>query len=150
MVFNHRNCYLKINSEMEYKLIEIGKINELIVSRENNSGYYLIDNISDEEAFMPASFGPEDVIIDKRINAFVYLDTSNSLIATTIIPSAVIGEFALMKVVDSKEMGAFFDWGISKDLFVPDTEQRESVSLGESHVLRVCLDERTEKIYGSK
>lgn len=130
-------------------MIEVGKINDLVVCDENASGYYLKADDSDEKAFMPPAIGPKNVEIGQRLNAFIYLDTSDCLLATTMIPFAVVDEYALMKVVDTQHFGAFFSWGISKDLLVPDTEQKTPIRHGESHIVRVSLDERTERIFGT-
>ena len=65
------------------------------------------------------------------------------------MPIAVVGEFGVMSAVSSIQIGAFFDWGISKNLFVPDTEQRQGIYPGDVEIIRVCIDERTEKVYGT-
>lgn len=130
-------------------MIEVGKINELEVTKENSSGYYLKAEDSEELAFMPPSIGPKDVEIGQVLKVFVYLDTSDCLLATTNFPNAIVGEYALMKVVDLQHFGAFLDWGITKDLLVPDTEQKEPIKRGESHIVRVCIDDRTERIFGT-
>ena len=130
-------------------MIEIGFINELIVQRKDNAGYYLQDNLSNDETFMPQANCEESLDIDQRVNVFVYLDNENKMIATTKTPIAIVGEFGVMSAVESIQVGAFFDWGISKNLFVPDTEQRQNIYPGDIEIIRVCLDERTEKVYGT-
>ena len=130
-------------------MIEVGVLNELVVCDENSSGYYLKAEDSDEKAFMPPSLGPKDVKVGDRVKAFIYLDTSDCLLGTTNFPSAVVGQFALMNVVETTHFGAFMNWGITKDLLIPDSEQKEPIRYGEDHIVRVCIDERTEKIFGT-
>lgn len=130
-------------------MIKVGVLNELVVCDENSSGYYLKAEDSEEKAFMPPSLGPKDVKVGDRLNAFIYLDTSDCLLGTTNFPNAMVGQFALMNVVETTHFGAFMNWGITKDLLVPDTEQKEPIRYGENHIVRVCIDERTEKIFGT-
>lgn len=130
-------------------MIEIGFMNELIVQRKDNEGYYLQDNLSDDEAFMPQANCEESLDINQRVEVFVYLDNDNKMIASLKMPLAFVGEFGVMSAVESIQVGAFFDWGISKNLFVPDTEQRQNIYPGDIEIIRVCLDERTEKVYGT-
>ena len=130
-------------------MIEIGHINELTIQRKDNSGFYLRDSLSDDEAFMPHENCDEELSIDQRVEAFVYLDNDNNLIASLKKPIAVVGEFGVMSAVSSIQIGAFFDWGISKNLFVPETEQRQEIYPGDLEIIRVCIDERTEKVFGT-
>ena len=130
-------------------MIELGQMNELIVHGEDQKGFILNDPISDDTAFLPAPSDNIEINIDDRINVFVYLDNDNNMIASIKRPYATVGEYALLTAVESLRIGAFFDWGIKKDLFVPDNEQRERIYEGDQLILRVCLDERTEKVYGT-
>lgn len=130
-------------------VIEIGKVNKLIVTRETKSGYYLTAPDSFDEIFMPPALGPINLTVNQEIDAFVYLDTKGSLIATDQVPHAVVGEYALLRVVETQEFGAFFDWGIDKDLLVPGNQQKFKVKKFEDHIVRVCLEEETDRIYGT-
>jgi uncharacterized protein len=130
-------------------LIELGQMNELIVHKEDQKGFILNDPISDDTAFLPPISDKIEINIDDRISVFVYLDNDNNMIASIERPYATVGEYALLTAVESLRIGAFFDWGISKDLFVPDNEQRERIYEGDQIIIRACLDERTEKVYGT-
>ncbi len=130
-------------------MIEIGQVNTLIVSRETSSGYYLKCSESGDEIFLPGSMAPLNIRLDQEIDIFAYLDSKNSLVASVDIPNAVVGEFAMMDVVEVQEFGSFFDWGIDKDLLVPGNEQKVKVKPNESHLIRVCLEEGTDRIYGT-
>ena len=130
-------------------MIEIGQINELTVGGKDSTGYFLKDALTDDEAFMPHDNCNEDLTNHQRVDVFVYLDNDNNLIASLKRPIAIVGEFGVMSAVSSIQIGAFFDWGISKNLFVPETEQRQAIYPGDLEIIRVCIDERTEKVYGT-
>ena len=130
-------------------MIEIGQVNKLVVCRESSSGYYLKDAESIDEVFMPPSLGPLNIGVNQELDVFVYLDTQGSLIATDQIPHAVVGEYAIMRVIEVQEFGAFFDWGIDKDLLVPGNEQKTKVRKFEDHIVRVCLEEGTDRVFGT-
>jgi predicted RNA-binding protein (virulence factor B family) len=134
---------------MELKLLKIGQVNKFTVLKACSEGHYLKTQESDIEVLMPDFLGPKDLTIGQEIEAFTYYEDDELLIATTEIPNALVDEFALMNVVEVKDFGAFFDWGCKKDLLVPETEQRLPIRRHESHIIRICVDERTNKIYGT-
>jgi predicted RNA-binding protein (virulence factor B family) len=80
---------------------------------------------------------------------FVYLDHEERKIATNLEPKILMNEFALLQVVDVSEIGAFLDWGLEKHLLVPFSEQRQKMALGRWYVVRLCFDEKTERLYAS-
>jgi len=129
-------------------MIKIGKINNLVVSSEVANGFYLNEGDSEDVAFIPRLEG-QDIGLDEEVKVFLYLDKNESVLATTKHPNALLDEYALMRVVDTTSFGAFFDWGISKDLLVPDTEQKLPIRNGEKHIVRVCMDENTKLLYGT-
>jgi predicted RNA-binding protein (virulence factor B family) len=90
-----------------------------------------------------------DLEINEKIDVFVYHDGKDSQIATTKFPYAEVGEYALLRVIETKEFGAFFDFGIEKDLLVPGNEQKFKVKIYEDHIVRICLEEETCRIYGT-
>lgn len=126
----------------------IGRVNNFTVSRETKSGFYIIGD-DDQEVFLPPSLGPLKLKIGQELDAFVYLDTQGDLIATTDIPYAQVGEYALLRAIDTQDFGAFFDWGIDKDLLVPGNEQKVKVSKFEDHIVRICIEEGTDRVYGT-
>lgn len=130
-------------------MIEIGKVNKLVFFNENTSGYYLRDSDSEAEVFMPPAMAPVKMEPGKSYDVFVYLDTTGSMIATAQIPFACVGEFAVLEAIDVQDFGAFFDWGIEKDLLVPGNEQKIKVRRYETYVVRICLEEGTNRIYGT-
>jgi predicted RNA-binding protein (virulence factor B family) len=129
-------------------MINIGKIQKLKVDRRINSGHFLVSE-DGSDVLMPDNLGPLHVKLGEELEVFVYTDTKGLPIATTELPFAQVGELALLKVQDIKDFGAFFDWGIDKDLLVPGNEQKIKVRPYEEHLVRVCLEEGTDRIYGS-
>ena len=125
-------------------MIEIGKYNRLTVTRRAPPGMYL--NQGESEVLLPNRHIPAALEIGTEIEVFVYTDSDDRPIATTQKPHAVVGDFACMKVVDLGPHGAFLDWGLDKDLFVPFSEQETRMSIGERHVVAVCLDEQTQRV----
>src|SRR5690606_7518643 len=83
-----------------------------------------------------------------ELEVFVYTDSEDRLIATTLEPFGKVGEFAAMEVKDVTHFGAFLDWGIEKDLLVPNNEQHRRLQVGHWTVVRVCLDPQTERVIG--
>lgn len=130
-------------------MIKIGEINHLEVTSENSSGFLLDHPEGDESVFLPGTLAPKGTSIGDKLDVFVTVDKTESLLAMIEIPNTLLGEFGFLKVVSAEPFGAFLDWGISKDLFVPDTEQRERLRFGERHLIRVCKDDTTDKIYGT-
>lgn len=130
-------------------MIEIGKANKLVVIRAENNGYVLKDLESSDQVYMPQNFATTHLQVDQEVTAFVYLDSQNEMTATTRMPYAMVGEYALMTVKEAHEFGAFFHWGIKKDLLVPGNQQKVKVRESEDHIVRVCIEEGTNRIYGT-
>ncbi|WP_044557282.1 CvfB family protein [Halobacteriovorax marinus] len=130
-------------------MVEIGQINKMVISRVSDGGSFL--KLSDEidEVFMPNNLGPLSPVVGQAVDAFVYVDTAGKLVATDQTPSAVVGEYALMRAIEVQEFGAFFDWGIDKDLLVPGNQQKMRVRKFEDHIVRVCIEEETDRVFGS-
>ncbi len=118
------------------------------MSREEAQGLYLTDGTA-EEVLLPWNSQQGKPAIGDTIEVFLYRDSEDRRIATQEKPFAVEGEFAALQVVDSGKAGTFMQWGLLKDLIVPRSEQRNPMQLGETHVVRVCLDPRTDRLFGS-
>lgn len=132
-------------------MLEIGKQNTMRVIKRLPFGAILIhdDDESAEEVLLPKRYEPENCQINDVLDVFVYLDSEDRIIATTEKPFAHVDGFGFLKVVDVNKNGAFFDWGLSKDLLVPYGEQIYPVKVGETHVVYLYLDDRTHRITGS-
>lgn len=124
----------------------IGQRNALRVVRESTPGLYL-DGEELGEILMPGRYIPKGTVPGDYLEVFVHRDSEDRLVATTEIPAACVGEFAGMKVVNvHPKIGAFLDWGLSKDLLLPIREQARRVVAGETVVAYVFLDSQTGRI----
>ncbi len=128
-------------------MAEIGVLNNLRVVKEVDFGVYL-DGGEHGEILLPLRYVPENCKVDDNIRVFIYLDSEDRLIATTERPYAMVGDFALLKVVAVESAGAFLDWGLPKDLLVPFSEQSPIMEEGKSYVVRVYVD-KSNRIAGS-
>ena len=139
-----------MNEKQKNLLIEIGKINTLEVMRDTEPGLYLQAK-DDSEVLLPNAYVVEEEMpIGALIDVFVYTDSEDRPIATTKMPYAKLGEFGYFTVVDYKSYGAFVNWGLLKDLFVPLSQQKEYFTIGKKYILRVCLDEQTDRLYATQ
>ncbi len=129
-------------------MAEIGKYNKLKVLKELDFGIYL-DGEQLGEILMPRRYVPANCKPDDIIDAFIYLDSEDRLITTTEKPFAMVGEFALLRVVSVNSVGAFLDWGLSKDLLVPFREQTLTMEEGKSYVVYVYFDDESQRIVAS-
>ena len=139
-----------MNEKQKNLLIEIGKINTLEVMRDTEPGLYLQAK-DDSEVLLPNAYVEEsEMPIGALIDVFVYTDSEDRPVATTKMPYAKLGEFGYFTVVDYKSYGAFVNWGLPKDLFVPLSQQKEYFTIGKKYILRVCLDEQTNRLYATQ
>lgn len=127
--------------------MDIGKIQTLKVSEQNSSGYILQDDL-EWNAFLPKLFVKDPLNVGDEIQVFVFQDDGR-LKATTETPLAQVGQFAVMHCVQSLPSGAFMDWGIIKDLFVPYKQQKSKIEEGKRYLVYVYVDEPTGLITGT-
>lgn len=130
------------------KVVEIGKVNSLEVLKEVEFGIYL-DGGDQVEILMPKRYVPKNTSPGQRLDAFVYRDSEDRLIATTESPRVMVGQCAYLKVKAVDRVGAFLDWGLPKDLLVPYNQQSVPMEKGYSYVVYAYLDSKTERIAGS-
>ena len=127
----------------------IGKRNTLTVLRDSTPGLYL-DGGEHGEILLPNRYVPRGFKIGDRLEVFVYKDSEDRLVASTETPRATVGEVATLKVIGiNRQVGAFLDWGLAKDLLLPFREQTGPVRLGQEVVVKVYLDEKTQRIVAS-
>lgn len=128
-------------------MIELGQYNVMTVARETDHGVFLIkDGNIDEAVLLPGKTRTEDLNVDDEVRVFIYTDSEDRIIATRETPKAVVGEFASLLVVDTNEYGAFLDWGLMKDLFVPFKQQPWPLEVGHRVVVHVLYDEVSDRI----
>ncbi|MCX5882750.1 MAG: S1-like domain-containing RNA-binding protein [Deltaproteobacteria bacterium] len=128
-------------------MLKIGSYNELVVERMVDFGLYL--NKKPDEVLLPLKYVPENTRPGDTLRVFVYTDSEDRPVATTLEPKAVVGEFAYLIVKDVASFGAFMDWGLEKDLLVPLNQQQDRMKAGKHYVVKVCLDETTGRVYGT-
>jgi len=129
-------------------MAEIGRLNKLRVVKQLDFGVYL-DGGELGEILMPIRYVPVPCQIGDVLEVFIYCDSEDRLVATTEKPYAMIGEFALLKAVAVNQTGAFLEWGVMKDLLVPYSEQKPRMEEGKLYVVRIYLDETSNRIVGS-
>lgn len=125
-------------------MVQVGAYNTLKVARKAGPGIYLDDG--GEGILLPARQVPPDTKTGDEIKVFVYHDSDNRLIATTQAPKAVAGEIALLKVVAVTPQGAFLDWGLMKDLFVPKSQQISFMREGGEYLVKLYIDRLTGRV----
>ncbi len=124
--------------------INVGQFNLMRVDRKVDFGFYMDDG--GEGILLPKRFVPSGLQIDDTISVFVYHDSDNRLIATTQEPFAVVGDIAALKVVEVTSQGAFLDWGLMKDLFVPVSQQLSTMRLGGKYLVKLYIDTQTGRV----
>jgi predicted RNA-binding protein (virulence factor B family) len=117
--------------------------------RASAPGLYL-DGAELGEILLPGRYIPADLKPKDKLDVFVYRDSEDRLVATTETPLAMVGEFAYLKVISvNRNIGAFLDWGLAKDLLLPFREQESPVRVGDRAIVHVGLDEKTNRIIAS-
>jgi len=129
-------------------MAELGRINNLQVLRSVDFGLYL-DADELDSILLPIRYVPEGAKVGDWLDVFIYLDSEDRLICTTETPRVKVGECANLKVVSTTPIGAFVDWGLSKDLLVPFGEQVKPMEVGQSYPVFAFIDPRTKRITGS-
>lgn len=127
----------------------VGEKNRLKINRYTENGVYLISEDKDE-VLLPNAYVTYAMKEGDEIDVFVYFDSEDRIVASTVFPKALLDEFGCFEVVDVTPFGAFVDWGLPKDLFVPKALQKFPFRVGMRVVLRVCLDDETGRIIGSQ
>ena len=128
--------------------IELGKFNQLEVVKEVDFGLYL-DGGDEGEILLPTRYVPEDCKVGDMLNVFLYLDIDERLIATTLTPLVQVGQFACLEVSWVNQFGAFLNWGLMKDLFVPFSEQKMKMQVGRYYEVHAHVDEESYRIVAS-
>ena len=130
-------------------MIDIGKYNDLTILKDTPIGLYLGDSgdMEDgEEVLLPRRYVPKDARVGDKLHVFVYLDNDIRPVATTQKPYAIVGEFAFLRVKEMNEHGAFLDWGLDKDLFVPYSEQTGEPEKAEAQYTLVYTNSADAKV----
>lgn len=127
-------------------MAQIGRRNSLPVLHSTPHGVYL-DGGELGEILLPNRYIPKGTSLGDVLDVFIYRDSEDRLVATTEKPLATVGEFATLEVVSvNRQIGAFLNWGLPKDLLLPFREQAEKVAIGEKVVAYIMLDPKTDRI----
>lgn len=124
----------------------IGEYYELEILREVDFGMYLKSDLGD--VLLPIKYIPEGYKVGDFIEVFLHRDSEDRLLATTLKPYGKLNDFVALHVKDKAQHGAFLDWGLEKDLFVPVKEQPYRYNIGDTVVVRICLDHKTDRLLG--
>ena len=129
-------------------MISLGNYNTLRITRFTQHGAYL-DGGNVGEILMPQKYLNPRMRIGDKVEVFVYLDQGERLVGTLETPLARVGDFAFLRVAWVNEFGAFLDWGLMKDLFVPFREQKMPMQQGRSYLVHIHIDPETQRIVAS-
>lgn len=128
-------------------MIRLGKFNRLRIAKERSVGFFF-DGGEDGDILMPKRHQPEHCEVGDELDVFVFRDAEERLTATVHKPLATVGEVAWLRVIDTHKIGAFLDWGVTKDLLVPLREQAEDMQVGRRYLVYIKVDEY-DRIIGS-
>lgn len=129
-------------------MIYLGTYNKLKIDRDTSVGLFLTDQ-QGTEILLPNKYRPSSSEIGDEIEVFCYLDHQERPVATNLKPYITRDHFALLKVVEVNEYGAFLDWGLEKHILVPFREQRQKMVEGQYYVVYCYLDEVTFRLVAS-
>ena len=125
-------------------MIHVGEYNTLVVKRQLTMGLILDDGA--DGILLPKRFAPTNAKPGDSLRVFLYHDSEDRLIATTQQPKGILGDIVLLRVVSLTPHGAFLDWGLMKDLFVPKTKQISGMRPGGDYLVKIYLDEQTGRL----
>ena len=126
-------------------MLHIGEFNTLKILRDTKVGLFLgSEETQEDDVLLPNKYVPKEFSIGDDLTVFIYLDHEERPVATTLKPYIKLNEFAHLKVNYINEFGAFLDWGLEKDLFVPFKEQSVKMERDKRYLVYMYLDEETD------
>ena len=128
-------------------MLKIGEYHTLKIDRETKVGLFLVNETDD--VLLPNKYVPNDFTIGDDITVFVYLDHEERPVATTLKPFITLNSFAVLKVNYINKFGAFLNWGMEKDLFVPFKEQARPMEKDKRYIVTMYLDKQTGRLAAS-
>lgn len=129
-------------------MLHLGIKNTLRILRGTGVGMFLGDD-EGNDVLLPKKYVPENAIVGDDIEVFIYRDSEDRIIATTLEPKIQLNQFACLQVKSVTAIGAFLDWGLEKDLFVPFREQNKKMEEGRWYAVYLYLDEETDRLVAS-
>ena len=124
--------------------MNIGTYHTLRIDRITSPGAFLTDGTDD--VLLPTKYIPKEAKVDDEIRVFVYRDSEDRIISTTLSPHLTLHTFGYLKVKDVSSFGAFLDWGIEKDMLVPFREQIGRLDVGQWCLVYLYVDEKTDRV----
>ena len=129
-------------------MIRLGEIQNLIIVKKVDFGVYVApecvahdpEALQGNKVLLPAKYVPEGKNVGDTVEVFVYKDSKDRLIATTLQPKLAMGQVARLRVAQVGKFGAFLDWGLEKDLMLPFKQQKKRVSEGEEVLVSLYID----------
>ena len=139
-----------MNEKQINEHIYVGELNTLAVNRVSEPGIYLISD-DQTEVLLPNAYVTKSMEIGSFLDVFIYTDSEDRLVATTLKPYVYLYDFAFLEVVDSMKFGSFVDIGLPKHILVPKNKQKSSsFNIGDRKVLQLQLDEKTDRLIASE
>ncbi|MGZ5208885.1 MAG: CvfB family protein [Sulfuricurvum sp.] len=129
--------------------LKIGEINILTIDRDTTPGLFL-RALDGSDILLPNQYVTDAMHIGDTLDVFVYTDSEDRPVASTVMPNAMVNQLCFAEVVDTTPIGAFVNWGLPKDLFVPRVMQKRPFVVGEKRIVRVLLDEQTNRLVGTE
>lgn len=129
-------------------MLKLGEYQTLTILRDTDPGLFL-GNPEGDEVLLPNKYMPDSFEIGEELDVFVYLDYDERPVATTLTPYLTLNSFGYLHCADVNEFGAFMDWGVQKQLFVPFKEQARPMKVGNWYIVYLYLDEQTQRLVGS-
>jgi predicted RNA-binding protein (virulence factor B family) len=130
------------------KTMKLGEINRLKIDEISDFGLYLVSEEDEYSVLLPNAYVDESMQVGHEIDVFLYTDSEDRLVATTLTPLIKIDEFAILEVKDLTKFGAFMDMGLPKDLLVPRNHQHGNYQIGDKKIIRCIKDENTQRLIG--
>src|SRR5665213_1569115 len=125
-------------------MVNIGKYNLLKVIKEKSMGVFMDDG--EEGILLPKRFVPANTKIGDELTVFLYHDGEDRPIATTQKPYGVVGDIVKLKAVSVTHQGAFLDWGLMKDLFIPKSKIKNFMAPNGEYLVKIVMDEKTGRV----
>jgi len=129
-------------------MVKLGRHNSLNAIKKVEFGIFL-DGGKYGDILLPRQYVHKNTAIGDSVEVFIYLDSEDRIVATTLKPKAVVGECAYLKVIEVNRIGAFMDWGLPKDLLVPFNQQQKPMQKGYSYTVYLYVDELSGRIAAS-
>lgn len=126
-------------------MLEIGQYHRMRIDRETEPGLFL-SNEAGDDVLLPNKYVPEEYKIWDELDVYVYLDHEERPVATTLKPYIELNNFGYLRCTTVSKIGAFLDWGLEKELFVPFAQQARPMKVGSWYIVYMYLDKKTNRL----